>query len=59
VSIGVATFPDDGACGESLFRVADAATYAAKDLGRDRVVAFSAAVGGEARSRSDAEAPKT
>ena len=45
VSIGVATFPDDGACGDSLFRVADAAAYAAKDLGRDRVVAFSAAVG--------------
>jgi diguanylate cyclase (GGDEF)-like protein len=45
VSIGVAMFPDDGACGESLFRVADAAAYAAKDLGRDRVVAFSAAVG--------------
>ena len=42
VSIGVATFPDDGDCGESLFQVADAAVYAAKDLGRDRVVAFSA-----------------
>ena len=41
VSIGVASFPDDGSCGESLFRVADAAVYAAKDLGRDRVVAFS------------------
>ena len=44
VSIGVATFPDDGACGESLFRVADAAVYAAKDLGRDRVVSLSEAV---------------
>jgi diguanylate cyclase (GGDEF)-like protein len=44
VSIGVATFPDDGACGESLFQVADAAVYAAKDLGRDRVVAFSASI---------------
>ena len=43
VSIGAATFPDDGSCGESLFRVADAAVYAAKDHGRDRVVAFSAA----------------
>ena len=43
VSIGVATFPDDGGCGDSLFRVADAAVYAAKDLGRDRVVAISAA----------------
>ena len=42
VSIGVATFPDDGLCGESLFKVADAAVYAAKDRGRDRVVAPSA-----------------
>src|SRR3712207_82602 len=37
VSVGVATFPDDGACRDSLFRLADAAVYAAKDLGRDRV----------------------
>jgi diguanylate cyclase (GGDEF)-like protein len=42
VSIGVATFPDHGECGDSLFRRADAAVYAAKDLGRDRVVACSA-----------------
>jgi diguanylate cyclase (GGDEF)-like protein len=39
VSVGVATFPDDGTCRDSLFRLADAAVYAAKDLGRDRVVA--------------------
>jgi diguanylate cyclase (GGDEF)-like protein len=41
VSIGVATFPDDGESRESLFRFADAAVYAAKDQGRDRVVACS------------------
>jgi diguanylate cyclase (GGDEF)-like protein len=43
VSIGVASFPGDGTCGDSLFRRADAAVYAAKDLGRDRVVACSPA----------------
>jgi diguanylate cyclase (GGDEF)-like protein len=42
VSVGVATFPDDGICRDSLFRLADAAVYAAKDLGRDRVVACPA-----------------
>ncbi|MDQ3934931.1 MAG: GGDEF domain-containing protein [Actinomycetota bacterium] len=41
VSVGVAAYPGDGVCRESLFRVADAAVYAAKDLGRDRVVACS------------------
>ena len=43
VSFGVATFPDDGDCRDSLFRQADAAVYAAKDQGRDRVVASSVA----------------
>jgi diguanylate cyclase (GGDEF)-like protein len=43
VSFGVATFPDDGSCRDSLFRQADAAVYAAKDLGRDRVVACAPA----------------
>jgi diguanylate cyclase (GGDEF)-like protein len=42
VSLGVATFPDDGTCRDSLFRLADAAVYAAKDMGRDRVVAWPA-----------------
>jgi diguanylate cyclase (GGDEF)-like protein len=41
VSIGVATFPDHGESRDSLFRRADAAVYAAKDLGRDRVVVCS------------------
>lgn len=38
ISIGVATFPDDGRVARGLVDVADAALYAAKAAGRDRVV---------------------
>jgi len=38
VSIGVATFPEDGQGGRALVDAGDAALYAAKAQGRDRVV---------------------
>jgi diguanylate cyclase (GGDEF)-like protein len=43
VSIGVATFPDDARGTSALMERADAALYAAKEQGRDRVVATSPA----------------
>lgn len=39
-SVGVACHPDDGTDTETLVKAADAALYAAKRAGRDRVVAF-------------------
>jgi len=38
VSAGVATFPEHGAAGDELIRIADAALYRAKGAGRDRLV---------------------
>ncbi len=43
VSIGVSTFPDDARVARALVDMADAALYAAKAQGRDRVVLASAA----------------
>jgi diguanylate cyclase (GGDEF)-like protein len=40
-SIGIAIFPDDAANPEELQRQADAAMYSAKNLGKNRVQAFS------------------
>ena len=41
VSVGVATYPEDGTASEDLVRRADEALYRAKSEGRDRVVATS------------------
>jgi diguanylate cyclase (GGDEF)-like protein len=41
VSMGVASFPEDGNSEEQLIRVADQRLYAAKEAGRNRVCAFS------------------
>jgi diguanylate cyclase (GGDEF)-like protein len=54
-SFGVATYPDDALDGETLMRLADRALYAAKQGGRDRVEATSAAGQGLKR-RAAAEA---
>lgn len=43
-SAGIAMFPEHGATGEALLRVADRALYRAKAEGRDRVVAADAPV---------------
>ena len=42
VSIGVASWPDDGATADDLLRAGDQALYAAKQVGRDRSVLFNA-----------------
>ncbi len=43
ISGGVATYPEDGNTAEELFAAADAALYAAKQAGRNRVQGFVAA----------------
>jgi diguanylate cyclase (GGDEF)-like protein len=42
-SIGISLFPSDGADGEALLRNADAATYRAKQLGRNQIRFFARA----------------
>ena len=42
ISLGIATFPNDGSDIENLIKKADAAMYAAKRAGRNRVVKYTA-----------------
>ena len=46
MSVGVATYPKHGLTADALLRAADEALYAAKTLGRDRTVLYSAEVKG-------------
>jgi HD-GYP domain-containing protein (c-di-GMP phosphodiesterase class II) len=46
ISFGIASWPDHGEETELLLRAADQALYAAKDLGKDRTVIYSAEVSG-------------
>jgi diguanylate cyclase (GGDEF)-like protein len=41
ISVGVATFPNDSSTATGLLQAADAALYAAKDRGRNRIEAFN------------------
>jgi diguanylate cyclase (GGDEF)-like protein/PAS domain S-box-containing protein len=50
-SIGVSTFPDDGADAETLIKNADTAMYMAKEDGRDKCQVFSAAASARAMAR--------
>jgi diguanylate cyclase (GGDEF)-like protein len=57
ISFGVATFPDHGDDPDTLLRAADQALYAAKDLGKDRSVIYSAELARTVReARADEEA---
>lgn len=46
LSVGVATYPQDGVAGMTLLRKADAALYRAKRTGRNRVLSFDSALDG-------------
>ncbi|WP_305806260.1 diguanylate cyclase [Stenotrophomonas sp. YIM B06876] len=46
ISVGIATYPDDGVAGITLLRKADAALYRAKRTGRNRVLHFDSALDG-------------
>jgi diguanylate cyclase (GGDEF)-like protein len=57
ISFGVATFPEHGDDPDTLLRAADQALYAAKDLGKDRSVIYSAELARTVReARADEEA---
>jgi diguanylate cyclase (GGDEF)-like protein len=56
VSVGVVTFPDDGATGDDLLISADAAMYASKRLGKDRV--HTGKRGSRGRGGASSRAPR-
>src|SRR5690606_3294292 len=52
-SIGLASFPLDGATPEALFKAADLALYRAKSLGRDQIKRFEPALREAAERKSE------
>jgi diguanylate cyclase (GGDEF)-like protein/PAS domain S-box-containing protein len=50
-SMGIAMYPEDGQDGETLLRSADTAMYHAKDLGRDNLQVFTAAMDAHVQNR--------
>ena len=56
MSLGVATYPIHGMTADALLRSSDEALYAAKSLGRDRTVLYSAEVRASSRSATSGAA---
>jgi EAL domain-containing protein (putative c-di-GMP-specific phosphodiesterase class I) len=57
LSVGVATYPDDGFSRDALIHAADTALYAAKRLGRNRVMSYSATLAPANAPRPTVEMP--
>ncbi|MFZ0633600.1 MAG: EAL domain-containing protein [Acidobacteriaceae bacterium] len=54
-SIGISLFPENGATPQLLLQQADSAMYAAKKVGKNRMVYFSAELGASVRERLNLE----